>query len=232
VPGHAWSIQICKPVTPVVRALARRGHMATRERTATSQKYLRNWAERRSAWTKSHQAACSYCAKRRSRQLVSSVRNRLPTNRTSTRGRSRSLLIASFRMSARSWRPLGKRVTTSTGGASIRARRVREVATRLSATPLRLSGNRDARHGVGQVAVEGWEEAEAVLAGQVAPAVAAAERHEAAAGLAAGGARGLVNGDLEAALSQLVRRAQPGHTAADDRNRAGLGSTNRHRLPP
>ena len=42
VPGRAWSIQICIPMPPVVRVLARRGHMATSERTAMSQKYLRN----------------------------------------------------------------------------------------------------------------------------------------------------------------------------------------------
>ena len=54
-PGRAWSIQICTPITPVVRVLACRGLIATSERTATSQKYLRNSAERRSACTNSHQ---------------------------------------------------------------------------------------------------------------------------------------------------------------------------------
>jgi hypothetical protein len=77
---------------------------------------------------------------------------------------------------------------------------------------------RDPRHRVGQVAVEAREEAEAVLGRQVGPPAGARSGHRHRARLAAEGVARLVHGDVESALGELVRGAQPAHPAAQDRN--------------
>lgn len=76
------------------------------------------------------------------------------------------------------------------------------------APPVGLVG--DAAHGVRDVPVEPGEEAEAVLARKVAPAVAAGAGH--AAGLASRDRVALEDGDLKAPLGELVGGAESGHT--------------------
>ena len=70
--------------------------------------------------------------------------------------------------------------------------------------------------------VEAGEEAEAVLAGQVAAAARRGAGDRDAARLAAERVA-LVDGDLEAALGELVRRGEAGHAAAEDGDRLAVG---------
>jgi hypothetical protein len=79
------------------------------------------------------------------------------------------------------------------------------------------AAERDRLHRVGQMAVERREEAKAVLAGKVAPAVCTRSRHEDAPRLAAGRRACLEHGDLERAVRELVRGAHPRAAAAQHR---------------
>jgi len=81
------------------------------------------------------------------------------------------------------------------------------------------AGDRDAAHRVGQVAVEARKEAKAVLGGQVGAAAGARARDGHAARLATQVRPRLVDGHLEAALGELVGRAQARDAAAEDRHR-------------
>ena len=81
------------------------------------------------------------------------------------------------------------------------------------------AADRDALHRVGHVAVETREEAEAVLTGQVRPAVRAGVPLDHAPRLAARQRLALEDANLEAALDQLMGRAHPGHAAAEDDDR-------------
>jgi ligand-binding SRPBCC domain-containing protein len=69
------------------------------------------------------------------------------------------------------------------------------------------------------VPVKAREEPEAVLAGEVGAAAGARVRDRHAARLAAREVALLVDRDAETALRQLVRRAQPRHAPAEDRDR-------------
>src|SRR5262249_13254051 len=80
----------------------------------------------------------------------------------------------------------------------------------------RVAPERDALHRVGQVAVERREEAEAVLARQVAPPVAPGARDEDAARLATRPGRRLVDRDLEPALGELVGVGEAANAAPQD----------------
>ena len=94
------------------------------------------------------------------------------------------------------------------------ARRRREVVPDAVGVP----GERDAPHRVGDVVIEAREEAEAVLAGQVPPPVARRPGDGDRACLAAQ-RLALVDGDVEAALGELVGGGQPGDAAAEDGDR-------------
>src|SRR4029453_5461272 len=82
---------------------------------------------------------------------------------------------------------------------------------------------RDAAHRVGDVAIKAREEAEPVLAGQIAPAVGAGAFDREAPGLAAGGRQQLVDLDVEAALDQFVGSTQPCDASAEDDDLVGHG---------
>ena len=72
---------------------------------------------------------------------------------------------------------------------------------------------RDAAHGVRHVLVEPGKEAEAVLSRQIGPAVGARSGRRHAAGLAAGDAVVLEDGDVETPLGELVGGGHPRHAA-------------------
>src|SRR5688572_2555180 len=75
---------------------------------------------------------------------------------------------------------------------------------------------RNPAHRVGDVAVEAGEEAEAVFARKVRPAVRTGAGNAEAPGLAAGNRQQLVDLDVELTLDQFMRSAEPGDPAAED----------------
>ena len=72
----------------------------------------------------------------------------------------------------------------------------------------RVLGERNASHRVDHVAVERREETKAMLAGQIAPAVAAAAGHPLALRFAAYARARLVHADAKSALREFLRSAQ------------------------
>jgi len=80
--------------------------------------------------------------------------------------------------------------------------------------------SRDARHGVGQVAVEAREEAEPVLGGDVGPPIRPRAGEWEAARLAAEPRAALVHAGRESAVDELVRGAQAADAAAEHRDRS------------
>ena len=167
---------------------------------------------------KSHQPIFSYSASRRSRHEVTICQTFEPKNRRSSWERSRSPPRKRPRSSSATRTSVivrGERAMRSIGmppgAVQLTARRVDQVVDDRSGGPVW-----DPAHGVGDVAVEAGEEAEAVFAGQVAAAVLARPGHREAPGLAAWDGKQLVDLDVEAALDQFMGGAEAGDAAAED----------------
>jgi len=102
-------------------------------------------------------------------------------------------------------------------GRRVQARHARARGRgQVVADAVRISAVGDAGHRVGQVPVERREEAEPMLARQIASPRDAGARHEGAAGLATGAGRGFIDGDVEPPLGQLVGGAEATDPASED----------------
>ncbi len=123
-----------------------------------------------------------------------------------------------------------------------RARRTRREIHGVTPVPAQLAAGRvdqvvrdgsgrpvgDPAHRVGDVTVEAREEPKPVLAGQILAAVLARPRHGKAPRLAAGDWKKLVDLDVEVALDQLMRGAEPRDAAAEDDDLRIHGSDHSH----
>ena len=119
------------------------------------------------------------------------------------------------RRSSTDW---GNRAGTMSALAPIRAISARVEDDEMVEDAVGTGARRDAAHGVRQVLVEPWEEAEAVLGRQIGPAVSARFGRRHAAGLAAGDAAVLEDGDVETPLGELVGGGHPRHAATEDQH--------------
>ena len=184
-----------------MRALISRARAATSVRVSPSARNLRNASERCSALTNTHQLWSSHCSKRRSSQLVSSVRMRSIRTACSCGGMP-SEVIDVEQEAAEDRQVLERLGQVGAGDDLVAPAGLREQDPRGAGEVVEHGARAvgDAPHGVRQVLVEAREEAEAVLGREVLAVAGARIRDGQAAGLAAGDVARLEHHDVEAAL--------------------------------